>query len=94
MPIEHAPGIALGAWGGLNATAIAVPGLPAYDGTHVLDLVLAVVIGVVTALVIAVVRRAAGELAGLGRGPRSLPRGSRGLDRGRGARPPTQLTGG
>lgn len=67
--------VGLGAWGGLNATAIAVPGLPAYDGTHVLDLAVAVVIGVVTALIIAVVRRVAGGLTGLGGGHRHGRRG-------------------
>ncbi len=60
--------VGLGTWGGLDATAIAVPGLPAYVGTHVLDLVLAVVIGLVTAVLVAAVRRTAGRLDDLARG--------------------------
>jgi H+/Cl- antiporter ClcA len=51
--------VGLGDWGGLESTALAFPGLPEYDGTHVLDLVVAVVAGIVTALLIAAVRRAA-----------------------------------
>jgi H+/Cl- antiporter ClcA len=41
--------IGLGSWGGLNAQAITVPGLPPYNGTHVLDLLVGVVVGAVTA---------------------------------------------
>ncbi len=54
--------VGLGAWGGLDATALAVPGLPAYDGTYVSDLAFAIVVGVVTALIVTVVRRAATKL--------------------------------
>jgi chloride channel protein, CIC family len=48
--------VGLGDWGGLNTTAMSVPGLPPYNGTHVLDLVLAVVLGVITALLLQLVR--------------------------------------
>jgi H+/Cl- antiporter ClcA len=48
--------IGLGDWGGLEAATITVPGLPAYDGTHVADLSVAVAAGVVAAIVVAVVR--------------------------------------
>ena len=48
--------VGLGDWGGLNAAAITVPGLPAYDGTHVKDLLLAVAVGVVAAIIVAAVR--------------------------------------
>ncbi len=51
--------VGLGDWSGLDATALSVPGLPAYDGTRVVDLGLAIVIGIVTALLIAAVRRGA-----------------------------------
>jgi H+/Cl- antiporter ClcA len=56
--------IGLGDWGGLEATAISVPGLPAYDGVHLRDLVLAVGVGIVLALLTEVVRRLAARIAG------------------------------
>jgi H+/Cl- antiporter ClcA len=51
--------VGLGDWGGLESTALAFPGLPAYDGTYVIDLVLAVVVGIATAVLVAAVRLAA-----------------------------------
>jgi H+/Cl- antiporter ClcA len=51
--------IGLGDWGGLDEVGLAVPNLPAYDGTSVLDLVLAIAVGVLTALVLIPVRRLA-----------------------------------
>ena len=54
--------VGLGDWGGLDTVALAVPGLPDYDGTRVLDLLLATVVGIVAAIVIAAVRRAAARL--------------------------------
>jgi H+/Cl- antiporter ClcA len=48
--------IGLGEWGGLNTTALTVPDLPPYHGTHVVDLLLAVVVGVAVAVVLQVVR--------------------------------------
>jgi H+/Cl- antiporter ClcA len=51
--------VGLGDWGGLAAQGLAVPDLPAYNGTHVYDLLLAVAVGVLTALLIALVKRAA-----------------------------------
>jgi H+/Cl- antiporter ClcA len=56
--------VGLGDWGGLDAIALAVPGLPAYDGTHLLDLLVAVVVGVVVALLVTAVRRLATRIAG------------------------------
>jgi H+/Cl- antiporter ClcA len=49
--------VGFGSWGGLDAQAITVPGLPAYEGTHLLDLIVAVAIGVVAALLVYAVRR-------------------------------------
>jgi H+/Cl- antiporter ClcA len=51
--------VGLGDWGGLDQSGLAVPNLPAYNGTHIEDLLLAIVVGVVTALLIVVVRRGA-----------------------------------
>ena len=58
--------IGLGDWGGLETTALSIPGLPAYEGVHLLDLVIALGVGVAIALVVAVVRRLAERLAGQG----------------------------
>jgi H+/Cl- antiporter ClcA len=51
--------IGLGDWGGLHAQALAVPDLPLYDGTHVYDLLVGVVVGVLAAVLITGVRHAA-----------------------------------
>ena len=58
--------IGLGDWGGLETTALSIPGLPAYEGVHLLDLVIAIGVGVAIALVVAVVRHLAGRVAGQG----------------------------
>ena len=57
--------VGLGSWAGLDQTTLAVQGLPEYNGTHILDLCLAVVIGIVTALLVAAVRRSAGRIEAL-----------------------------
>jgi H+/Cl- antiporter ClcA len=49
--------VGFGDWGGLHAQAISFTGLPQYTGVHVGDTGLAIVVGVLTALVIVVVRR-------------------------------------
>jgi len=49
--------VGLGDWGGLHETALAVPGLPAYDGTSVEDLLVALAVGIAAAIVIIFVRR-------------------------------------
>jgi H+/Cl- antiporter ClcA len=54
--------VGLGDWGGLETTALAVPGLPVYEGTRVLDLGLAILVGIVTALLVTAIRRAATRL--------------------------------
>lgn len=51
--------VGLGSWGGLNHASLTEPGLPPYHGTHVADLLLAIVVGVVAAVVIVAVRRGA-----------------------------------
>jgi H+/Cl- antiporter ClcA len=60
--------VGLGDWGGLNVPGLVVPDLPLYDGTRVVDLLLAVAVGVATALVIVVVRRLATAVAQQGPG--------------------------
>ena len=49
--------VGLGDWGGLDATALSVPGLPRYDGTSVEDLVVGLVVGLAAAVLIVAVRR-------------------------------------
>jgi H+/Cl- antiporter ClcA len=56
----------LGDWGGLNTVALAVPGLPAYNGTRVLDLLVGVAVGVLAALLIAAVRHLGTRVSRLG----------------------------
>jgi H+/Cl- antiporter ClcA len=55
--------VGLGDWGGLEETSLVVPNLPSYDATSVVDLLLAVVVGVLTALLMAQVQRL-GHLVG------------------------------
>ena len=65
--------IGLGGWGGLHAQSLAVPSLPPYNGTHVYDLLVGIVVGVVAALVVVLVRRSAADLAGRGLARIGLP---------------------
>jgi H+/Cl- antiporter ClcA len=58
--------VGFGHWGGLTAQGLTIPDLPEYSGTHIYDLIVAVVVGFVAALVIAVVRRFASELGRAG----------------------------
>jgi H+/Cl- antiporter ClcA len=62
--------VGFGDWGGIEQAALAVPGLPAYDGVHPGDLAIAVVVGVTAAALIGVLRRLAAELAA--RGPERI----------------------
>ncbi|HEX6725360.1 MAG TPA: chloride channel protein, partial [Gaiella sp.] len=64
--------VGFGNWGGLEAPGLVVSDLPLYDGVHLLDLVVAVVIGVVGALIVLVSRRAAERVDGFG-GSLGLP---------------------
>jgi H+/Cl- antiporter ClcA len=54
--------VGLGDWGGLNAPGLVVPHIPLYQGTHVLDLLVGIAVGVVTALLVNVVKRGAARL--------------------------------
>jgi chloride channel protein, CIC family len=58
--------VGFGNWGGLETPGLAVPHLPLYEGTHLLDLLVAVAAGVVTAVLLVAVNRLAKRLAGEG----------------------------
>lgn len=58
--------VGFGDWGGLEAPGLVVSDLPLYDGVHLLDLVVAVVVGVVGALIVLVARRGGERVDGLG----------------------------
>ena len=55
--------VGLGSWAGLDAAGLRVPDLPAYDGTKELDLLVALVVGVVLAFAMFLVRRLATVLS-------------------------------
>ena len=55
----------VGGWAGITPTPLSVPELPEYDGTRVTDLLLAVAVGVVTALALQGVRRLAVSVDGI-----------------------------
>ena len=65
--------VGLGSWGGLNAQAISVPGLPLYDNIQVGDLLISVAVGIIAALLISAVRRIGGGVAGPGRRRLGMP---------------------
>jgi H+/Cl- antiporter ClcA len=58
----------LGSWGGLAKAPLAVPDLPLYNGTRVVDLLLAIVVGVLAAALITVVRRFAASVLARAKG--------------------------
>jgi H+/Cl- antiporter ClcA len=58
--------VGLGGWEGLATPGLTVPDLPAYQGTHVLDLLVAVAAGAVTAVLIAAVKRLAVRIGDAG----------------------------
>ena len=61
--------VGIGNFGGIQTTTLSVPGLPEYDGTSVPDLLTAVAVGLVTALIILAVQRLGRDTASLrGRG--------------------------
>jgi H+/Cl- antiporter ClcA len=51
--------VGLGDWGGLDTTALAVPGLPEYNGTSIGDLLVGLAVGITAAVLIVAVRRLA-----------------------------------
>ena len=65
--------VGLGNWGGLGATVLSVPGLPAYQETRLLDLVIAVLVGVVVAAVVGASRRLALGVAARSAGRIAVP---------------------
>jgi chloride channel protein, CIC family len=65
--------VGLGTWGGLHEQGLAVPSLPSYEGTRVLDLLVGLAVGVSAALIVALVRRAASGMAGRGRRRLGMP---------------------
>jgi H+/Cl- antiporter ClcA len=65
--------VGLGDWGGIEASALSVPGLPAYEGVHLRDLVIAVGAGVVIAILVEVVRRIGSGVAGPGLARLGMP---------------------
>jgi H+/Cl- antiporter ClcA len=65
--------IGLGTWGGLHQTALAVPGLPPYEGTDVVDLLVGLGVGIAAALVVGLVRRAGLWVDGRRNGPGGIP---------------------
>jgi H+/Cl- antiporter ClcA len=58
--------VGFGNWGGLDTPGLVVPDLPLYQGTRVIDLFFALVVGVATALAIAYIRKGTLRLAGEG----------------------------
>jgi H+/Cl- antiporter ClcA len=56
--------VGFGDWGGLNAPGLSVPNLEPYDGTHLLDLLVAIAVGIATAIAIVAVQRLARRVAG------------------------------
>jgi H+/Cl- antiporter ClcA len=65
--------IGLGNWGGLEAQGLVVPNLPPYNGTHLADLLVAVAVGILGALVVVAARRLAGPLDARARRRADLP---------------------
>jgi H+/Cl- antiporter ClcA len=59
--------VGLGDWGGLSASTLSVTGLPEYDGTRVRDLLIAVGVGLVAALLVSAIKRFAASIEGLQR---------------------------
>ncbi|HET6682742.1 MAG TPA: chloride channel protein [Gaiella sp.] len=59
--------IGFGSWGGLDTQGLVVPNLPLYDGAHVGDLAIAIVVGVLAAVIVAAVRRLGTAVDGHGR---------------------------
>ena len=65
--------VGFGDWGGLDAPGLAVPNLGPYEGTHLLDLLVAIAVGVVTAVVLVAVGRLAHDVAARGERRLTMP---------------------
>jgi H+/Cl- antiporter ClcA len=65
--------IGLGDWAGLESTKLIVPDLPAYDGTTVGDLLLAIAIGIVTAVLVIGARKLGRRVHAIGDRGVSMP---------------------
>jgi H+/Cl- antiporter ClcA len=65
--------IGFGDWGGLEAQGLVVPNLPPYNGTHIADLLVAVAVGILGALVVVAARRLARPLDARARRRADLP---------------------
>src|SRR3954453_4255309 len=65
--------IGFGEWGGLEAQGLVVPNLPPYNGTHLADLLVAVAVGILGALIVVAARRLAGPLDARARRRADLP---------------------
>ena len=57
--------VGFGDWGGLGTPGLSYPNLPAYDGTHIYDLVIAVAVGIAASVLLTLVRRLAERIVGL-----------------------------
>jgi H+/Cl- antiporter ClcA len=55
--------VGFGDWGGLDAPGLTVPDLPLYNGVHVGDLAVSLATGILTALILVTIRRAAERVA-------------------------------
>src|SRR5262245_38639866 len=64
--------VGLGDWGGLDTAGLVVPGLPNYEGTHLLDLLLAIVVGVLAAVLMAQVHLLGSRVDRLASGRRRM----------------------
>jgi len=58
--------IGFGSWGGLETQGLVVPNLPLYDGVHVGDLTVGIVVGLLAAVIVAAVRRLGTAVDGRG----------------------------
>ena len=65
--------VGFGDWGGLDAPGLAVPNLEPFVGTHLLDLLVAIAVGIVTALVLVVIHRFTKDVAARVEQRRTMP---------------------
>ena len=56
--------IGFGSWGGLDTQGLVVPNLPLYDGVHVGDLTIGIIVGLLAAAIVTAVRRLGTEVDG------------------------------